>query len=449
MYNKIIEKLKNKNVAILGFGKEGRSTYNFIRRHLDLKLTILDKDKELINKNQFLADDKNLDFVLGSTYLDNLSRFDIIIKSAGVSLKDIDTTDIIDKLTSQYALILEDTDLFTIGVTASKGKTTTTTLIYNIISKQRDNVYLLGNMGNPPLDYIESFNKDSILVIELAALQLEYVRKSCNISCILNLFLEHLDYFKDKDKYFRAKLNICKYQNESDYLIYSMDNETLLNYVSNMDIKSKKVSVSLNDSSDIKLVGNKVYYNDNLLYVDDNKRKLLGNHNLENIMFALGVAKILNLDIPDAVNTINSFSPIEHRMEFVGTYNDIKFYNDSIATIPEATINAIEAIKDVDTLIFGGLDRKIDYSKFIDYLNKSNISNFICLPDTGYKLAPSLTKNVYMIEEMDEAVKIAYKVTKKGSSCLLSPAASSYNKYKNYIEKGSLYKECVKKYKEK
>ena len=136
-------------------------------------------------------------------------------------------------------------------------------------------------------------------------------------------------------------------------------------------------------------------------------------------------------------------------MEFVGTYNDIKFYNDSIATIPEATINAIEAIKDVDTLIFGGLDRKIDYSKFIDYLNKSNISNFICLPDTGYKLATSLTKNVYMIEEMDEAVNMAYKVTKKESSCLLSPAASSYNKYKNYIEKGSLYKECVKKYKEK
>ena len=449
MYNKIIEKLKNKNVAILGFGKEGKSTYNFIRRHLDLKLTILDKDKELINKNQFLADDKNLDFVLGSTYLDNLYRFDIIIKSAGVSLKDIDTTDYLDKLTSQYALILEDTDLFTIGVTASKGKTTTTTLIYNIISKQRDNVYLLGNMGNPPLDYIESFNKDSILVIELAALQLEYVRKSCNISCILNLFLEHLDYFGDKDKYFRAKLNICKYQNEEDYLIYSMDNETLLNYVSNMDIKSKKISVSLNCSSDIKLVGNKVYYNDTLLYIDDNKRKLLGNHNLENIMFALGVAKILNLDIPDAVNTINSFSPIEHRMEFVGTYNDIKFYNDSIATIPEATINAIEAIKDVDTLIFGGMDRGIDYNKFIDYLNNSNIYNFICLPDTGYKIAPSLTKNVYMIEEMDESVKIAYKVTKKGSSCLLSPAASSYNKYKNYIEKGSLYKECVKKYKEK
>lgn len=441
MYKRIIEKLKDKNVAILGFGKEGISTYKFIRRHLDIHLTILDKN-EAIKDNEILKNDTNISFVLGDNYLDNLDIYDVIIKSAGVSLKSIDDTKIIDKLTSQYALILEDTDLFTIGITASKGKTTTTTLAYEVIKNQIDNVYLLGNMGNPPLDQIESFNKDSILVIELAALQLQYIKKSPKISCILNLFLEHLDYFGDKEKYFEAKLNIFKYQDKDSYGLYFKDNDTLNSYVKKLN--KNLISVSFKDG-DIKLKDNKIYYNDELLYIDDGKRKILGTHNLENIMFVLGIAKILNLDIKKAVDVINDFNPLEHRMEFVGTYNEIKFYNDAIATIPEATINCIDALKDVDTLIFGGMDRGIDYSSFIEYLNNSNISNFICMPDTGYKIGKFLTKKVYFIEELKDAVEKAYEVTEKGKSCLLSPAASSYNKFKNFEQKGTLYKEYIKK----
>ena len=443
MYRRIIEKLENKNVAILGFGKEGISTYKFIRRHLNQKLTIIDKNKK-IKENEFLLNDNNIEFVVGDNYLDNLEKYDVIIKSAGVSLKDIDDSKLIDKLTSQYALILEDTDLFTIGITASKGKTTTTTLIYEIIKNQKGNVYLLGNMGNPPLDQIETFNKDSILVIELAALQLQYVRKSPKISCLLNLFPEHLDYFGEEEKYYQAKLNIFKYQDSNDYSLYFKDNVTLSNYINNMKLNGKLISVSQNNDAIVYLKDNKVYINDNIVYIDDNERKILGKHNLENIMFALYVTNILNLDLNKAVDVINNFNPIEHRMEFVGTYENIKFYNDAIATIPEATINCIEALKDVDTLIFGGMDRGIDYNKFIDYLNNSEINNFICMPDTGYKIGEQLNKNVYFIEDLKEAVNKAYVVTKKGKSCLLSPAASSYNKYKNFEEKGSLYKEYIK-----
>jgi UDP-N-acetylmuramoylalanine--D-glutamate ligase len=443
MYKRIIDKLKNKNVAILGFGKEGMSTYKFIRRHLDQKLTIIDKN-ELIKENEIFLNDKNVEFVLGDNYLDNLDKYDIIIKSAGVCLKDIDTSKIIDKLTSQYGLLLEDTDLFTIGITASKGKTTTTTLTYEVIKNQFDNVYLLGNMGNPVLDQIENFNKDSILVIELAALQLQYVKASPNISCILNLFEEHLDYFSDKDKYYKAKLNIFKYQNSSDYSLYFKDNDTLNEYVGNIALNSNLISISFNQG-DIYCKDNLIYYKDDVLYKDDSKRKLLGKHNLENIMFVLGICKILNLDINKASKVINDFNPLEHRMEYVGTFNNIKFYNDAIATIPYATINCIEALKDVDTLIFGGMDRGISYDDFIEYLNKSNISNFICMPDTGYKIGKLLkNKNVYFIEDLKEAVNKAYEVTKKGSSCVLSPAASSYNKFKNFEQKGSLYKEYIK-----
>lgn len=448
MYERIIDKIKNKNVAILGFGKEGISTYNFIRRHSNQKLTIIDKNENLKSINPFLNDDNNIDYVLGDNYLNSLSKYDLIIKTAGISLKDIDTTDILDKLTSQYGLLLEDTDFFTIGITASKGKTTTTTLIYEAIKSCNDNVYLLGNMGKPVLDEIEKFNKDSILVIELAALQLQYVRCSPKISCLLNLFEEHLDYFGNKDLYFKAKLNIFKNQDESDYALYAEDNVTLKQYMDILDIKSHKISVALSDLSDIKLIDNKVYYNGELLYVDDESRKLLGKHNLENIMFVLGVAKILNLDMSKVVNAINNFEPIEHRMEYVGKFRNIKFYNDSIATIPEATINCIEALKDVDTLIFGGMDRGIDYSHFIDYLNKSDISNFICMPDTGYKLGKFLiNKNVYFIEDLKDAVLKAYEVTKNNKSCLLSPSAPSYNKYKNYIEKGNTYKMYINEFK--
>lgn len=443
MYKRIIEKLKDKNVAILGFGKEGISTYKFIRRHLNQKLTIIDKN-EKIKENEVLLNDNNIEFVVGDNYLDNLDKYDIIVKSAGVSLKDIDDSKIIDKLTSQYALILEDTDLFTIGITASKGKTTTTTLTYEVIKNQKDNVYLLGNMGNPPLDQIETFDKDSILVIELAALQLQYVRKSPKISCLLNLFEEHLDYFGEKEKYFEAKLNIFKHQESNDYSLYFKDNETLNNYVKNMNFNSNLITISMKDKEDVYLIDNKIYINDEIVYIDTNERHILGTHNLQNIMFTLYICKILNLDLNKAIKVINEFNPLEHRMEFVGTFNNIKFYNDSIATIPEATINCIDALKDVDTLIFGGMDRGIDYNSFIDYLNNSNINNFICMPDTGYKIGKVLNKNVYFIDDLKEAVDKAYEVTKKGNSCLLSPAASSYNKYKNFEEKGRLYKEYIK-----
>ena len=443
MYKKIIEKLKEKNVAILGFGKEGISTYKFIRRHLNQKLTIIDKN-EKIKENEVLLNDNNIEFVVGDNYLDNLDKYDIIVKSAGVSLKDIDDSKIIDKLTSQYALILEDTDLFTIGITASKGKTTTTTLTYEVIKNQRDNVYLLGNMGNPPLDQIETFDKDSILVIELAALQLQYVRKSPKISCLLNLFEEHLDYFGEKEKYYEAKLNIFKHQENNDYSLYFKDNETLNNYVKNMNFNSNLITISMKDKEDVYLIDNKIYINDEIVYIDTNERHILGTHNLQNIMFTLYICKILNLDLNKSIKVINEFNPLEHRMEFVGTFNNIKFYNDSIATIPEATINCIDALKDVDTLIFGGMDRGIDYNSFIDYLNNSNINNFICMPDTGYKIGKFLNKNVYFIDDLKEAVDKAYEVTKKGNSCLLSPAASSYNKYKNFEEKGRLYKEYIK-----
>lgn len=459
MYHKIIEKLKGKKIAIVGFGREGKSTYNFIRKYLkEQKLSILDKNINLTNNNEYLLEDKNVNLVLGEHYLEKLDIYDLIIKSPGISFNNIDITNIKDKITSECNLLLEQTNAFVIGVTGTKGKSTTSSLIYKIIKDQNKDVYLCGNIGTPIFDYIDLIGHNSILVVEMSAYHTEFIRKSPNIGIILNLFEEHLDYFKSKEKYFLSKLNMFKYQNSDDYGIYSADNKTLKELVEKEDYKGNLVRVlSINKSENI--VNNTVFCDEKYIYIKSNdkikkiydinsKRHLLGRHNLENIMFVLAVANILKLDLKKVIKSINEFTPLEHRMEKVGVFKGITFYNDSIATIPEATINCIESLKLVDTLILGGMDRGIDYSGLVSYLEKSDIRNLICLPETGHKIGKYLdkTKNVIYVEEMKNAVEEAYKVTEKGKICLLSPAASSYNRYKSFEEKGKDYKKNVESF---
>ena len=438
MWDKIIEKFKNKSIAILGFGREGLSTYKFLRKYLDEKITILDKN-ESIKENPIFKEDSNVSFVLGNSYMDNLNDYDIIVKSSGISLNHMDNSSFIQKIVSQYSLLLEDTDLFVIGITGTKGKSTTSTLLYEVIKDQNDNTILMGNIGIPFFDMLDKINKDTILVTELSAYQLELIKKAPHISILLNLYEEHLDYFGSKEKYFNSKLNILKKQSSSDFGFYLKDNKDYIK-----DIKSTLYEVG----SDICIKDDFIYFKDEKLYNINDKRNLLGNHNLTNIMFVLGVCKLLNLDIDKCIKVINNFKGLEHRMEYVGTYFDIKFYNDTIATIPTATINAIETLKDVDTLIFGGMDRGIDYTALIEYLEKSNINNLICMPETGTKIGNILkentNKNIYFTDDMKEAVLLAKEHTKKGMICLLSPSAPSYNKYKNFEEKGKDYKDIIK-----
>ena len=170
---------------------------------------------------------------------------------------------------------------------------------------------------------------------------------------------------------------------------------------------------------------------------------------LNNIMFVIAVSEILNLDISKTINTINTFEPLEHRMEFVGTFDGVEYYNNSIATIPEATIDAVETLEKVDTLIVGGNDRGVNQEGLIEFLIKSNVKNIICLPKTGEyifeKIVNSKNHNVIRIKTMEEAVGYAKEVTAKGKICLLSPAASSYGYFKNFGERGRIFKELVRK----
>ena len=166
---------------------------------------------------------------------------------------------------------------------------------------------------------------------------------------------------------------------------------------------------------------------------------------MNNIMFVLAVSEILKLEIDKTIESINNFKTLEHRLEFVGRYNDILYYDNSIGTVPMATIEAVNALKNVDTLIIGGMNRGIDYEDFIEYLNDSDINNIICMPETGHNIAKGIKeKKRYIVNTLEEAVEVAKRVTRKEKICLLSPAAASYGFFKNFEEKGNLYKKLVK-----
>ena len=426
MYNEMINNLKNKSICILGFGKEGKSTYNYLTKHGITNIKVHDKVVQ------------NVDGIYGDDCLKDLDKYDIIIKSPGVVLKDIDITNIKDKLSSELELLLEYSKCNIIGITGSKGKSTTTSLIYEMIKANGYDTYLLGNIGIPIFDYLDDFKEDSYLVIEMAGLQLEYVKHSPHIAVITNFYEEHLDFFGTLDNYYKAKLNIIKYQTNNDYAVIT-DNKELVNAVNKGTYQTNINQVSLNN-----IVNDYINFDGENIYNINNRRSIIGNHNLLNILCAFKVAKILNLNIDKCVEALTNFKSLPHRMELVGTYDGVTYYDDAIATIPEATVDCIEALKNVDTLITGGKDRGIDYDLLINYLNNSNVSNVICMPETGYKIADKITKNVYKIENLKEAVDLAKKVTKKGYICLLSPSAASYNQFKNFEEKGNYFQKYVK-----
>lgn len=445
MINNIVEYLSDKKIAILGFGMEGKSTYSFIRKYLDISLTIIDKNNPYDNMAE-LNNDPNIEVVYGDNYLDNLDKYDLVIKSPGVITKDIDVSNI--KFTSQLELLLKYHKDHVIGITATKGKSTTSTLTYEILKACGVDTILVGNIGKAIFEEIENIKEETLVVVEMSALQLEFVDVSPHIGVIINLYEDHLDHAGTVEHYHANKLNIFKYQDKNDYAIYCKDIEPLNSYIDDR-YKAIKYGIDFNSNYDVNvtsIIGNYVCLNNEQIYDVNSHRLLLGDHNLRNIMIVLTIARILNLDMNKVVDTINSFKGLEHRLEYVGKYNDIIYYNDAIATIPDATINAIKSLKKVDTLIFGGMDRGIDYQQLVDYLNSGIVRNLICMPTTGYKIADMITNNnvnIYKIQMLDEAVKIAKQITAKEHICLLSPAAASYEYFKNFQEKGRRFKKLV------
>lgn len=450
MLKKLLDYLENKKILILGYGMEGESSYKFLRNHfLEKKLFIADKNMNLLNSKIELVEDPYVEVSLGENYLNGIEEYDLILKAPGISLKDVDISKFENKIISQLQLFLEFMDVYTIGVTGTKGKSTTSSLIYKVLEEQGKDTFLLGNIGEPIFNDIDYIKKDSIVVLELSSHALEYVTKSPNISVLLDIFEEHLDHYKSFEKYVEAKFNVAKFQKTSDFLIYNYDNEAMKEY--GFKYRENDYAVSLQVKPETKnnafLENDIIYCNNKEMMNIHEKMNLKGLHNINNIMFVLSVCDILNLDIAKAVDSIKNFKTLEHRMEFVGILNGVEYYNDSIATIPEATMNAINALKNVNTVIVGGNDRGVDLSELINFLrDNKELENIICLPKTGEYIKEGLEgadKSVWFIENLEDAVNKAMQVTKKGKACLLSPAASSYGYFKNFEERGKLFKKYV------
>lgn len=423
-----------KSVAVLGFGREGRSTLDIIKNLGCTEIGILDKNSVVPSEAPGCT------LHCGDNYLDYMNRYDIIMKSPGIALLDKVDDETKAKITSQTDLFLRYCENNIIGVTGTKGKSTTSSLITHILNYCGKKAILTGNIGIPPLSTLEKTDIDTIIVCEMSCHQLEYVKASPNTAVLLNVYEEHLDHYVDFNAYKAAKENIYKYLTENDLLIY---NKSLINEKIS-SLPSRKISVSLEEKADIYVSDNNIVFYDKNIPYDKLAPKLEGRHNLYNIAVAITAAIEQGCDLDKAIEAVSSFNGLEHRMETVRTVNGVKYVNDSISTIPLATINAVNTFN-ADTVIIGGMDRGINYDVLIDFLNKGNVATIICLPDSGYRIADMLdTKSaVYKVKNMEEAVLKASEAAK--CCCVLSPAAASYGFYKNFEERGKHFKELVNK----
>ncbi len=424
----------------MGFGREGKSTYGFLRQILpEQTLYIADRRENLVDDDELKRDTKVV-CQGGENYLDDLVQYEIIMKSPGISFKNVDIDRLKGRIWSQLEVLLKFFEGKTVGVTGTKGKSTTSSLIFQILQDQNIPSMLLGNIGVPVFDMIDEMKSEMILVLEMSSHQLEFMDVSPHIAVLLNVFPEHLDHYRSFEEYRKAKCNIFRYQYVDDVVLFGDEVRGLV-----VNAPGQKWGVGEESDDAVRRVKDEVWIDDTVVYDAKSERKLKGEYNLHNIMFALGVTKVLGLGMSQAARSVNEFETLKHRLEFVGEYDGIKYYDNSIGTVPAATMAAVEALGDVDTLILGGMDRGLDYVEFEEALRKSKIRNVICMPETGWKIAEGLGGRARKVETMEQAVRLAKTSTRVGRSCLLSPAAASYGHFKNFEEKGDLFQELVRR----
>ncbi len=402
MFQMLIEYLRERKVLILGFGREGRSTYDIIRRNLP------DKHIGIADMRQIELDDPNVTLHCGEDYLDAIEEYETVIKTPGISFRDVAVSSNIE-VTCQTDLFLRFSKGVCIGVTGTKGKTTTSTLIYEMLKQAGKSVCLIGNMGVPVLDSLES-GEYLAAVIEMSSHQLEYTTASPHIAVMTNIYPEHLDHYNGFSGYVSAKLNIIRHQIGCDYFICNAKQDF-----------DEYYNFTKTETSVIKVFENGGKGDEEIISAAAANERLKGIHNKQNVCLAATAARCLGISDEDILLAIKNFKGIENRMEPIGEYYGIKFYNDAIATIPRAVECAVEALDDVDTLIFGGMDRGIDYKGFEKYLENCKVRNIIGMPDTGVNICNLLlergcTKNIIIANNMEEAVDAAFRFTEKGKS---------------------------------
>ncbi|MDO8487592.1 MAG: UDP-N-acetylmuramoyl-L-alanine--D-glutamate ligase [Candidatus Curtissbacteria bacterium] len=454
----MFEEFKDKNILILGAGREGFSALKLLRKIFPRKrLTICDeKNLEKLDKEiqEIVRGDKNLEANFGKHYLDFPGNIDLIIKSPGIPRKKLGK--ISAQITSATKIFFKYCKGTIIGITGTKGKSTTSSLVYKILKDNGFNVELVGNIGKPAIIYLDAKTEDKIFIYELSSFQLEDLRQSPHIGVILNIYEEHLDYHESFEDYKKSKVNITRWQKPNDFLIYNFNADLKAVIISQTKAQKIPFSISeaINDGYSIE--------NDWIVNATDGKKEkimsldninLIGKFNLNNVIASIAVTKIFGIENRKIEKSVKSFKPLEHRLQLVGTFRGITFYNDSIATNPGATIAAMDALGDnLQTIILGGYERGLNFDNLATELINSKVENTILFPVTGKRIKeailtqkPDCKIHFYDASNMSEAVALACSNTQEGKICLLSPASPSFNMFKNYEDRGRQFAAEVNK----
>lgn len=430
-FDKLKTIFEGKRAVILGFGREGKVWLEILRR-LDCCEQIAVADM-----NPLELEFPDIEPICGEHYLEECAEFDIILQSPGVVVKNRLNAQSKAKILTQTDVLLALKPCKIIGVTGTKGKSTTSSLIHHFLRACSIPTMLIGNIGVPPLKRLEEMSPDTVAVCEMSCHQLEFVHHSPDIAVLLNIFPEHLDHYVDFDAYANAKRNIMRFQRECDS---AFANAELLP----AECAGSVYSCAFGKEADVWTNGISIFLHGREIPPEKIHTQLCGKHNLYNIAAALAAAEKAGADIERSLAALPDFKGLEHRLERVAVINGVEYINDSISTIPEAAIAAVNAFDGADCLILGGMDRGISYDVLGEFLNTGVVENVILLPDSGKRIGKLITNpNVTAIhaENMEKAVKLASRTAKR--RVILSPASASYGFYRNFEERGRHFKQLV------
>ena len=443
-------KVKGKRINVVGLGV---SNIPLVKMLTSFGAYVIGRDK-----NENINLDLPIEYKLGENYLSDLEG-DYLFKSPGIRPDLPEFLEFIKKggiVTSEMEVFFDLCPCKIIAVTGSDGKTTTTTLISEMLKDKGYNVYLGGNIGKPLLSEVEEMKKDDIAVVELSSFQLMTMKKSPSVAVITNIAPNHLDVHKSFEEYILAKENICKFQKAGDRLIVNYDNEITNKTGQNANGEVLYFSLKGEYTKD-------AYYKDGAIYLNSDKLidikdiKIPGMHNVDNYMAAyLAVKDFITVD--NFINVCKNFGGVSHRIEFVKEENGVKYYNDSIASSPSRTMACLNAFYSEGKkiiLIAGGKDKGLDYTELGMEIAKKTKKVYLVgdLKDPVKNTAEAIKKAVLSYDEnfpveilynLKDTVKKVKEDAKAGDIVVLSPAGTSFDKYKNFEERGNLFKECVK-----
>lgn len=459
-----LNELARKRVLILGLGREGLETYRFLRAefpHQVLGLADRLPPERLAPEVQAAtAGDGAIVKHLGDGYLTSINNYDVIIRSPGVAL----LTPALQqaaragaRITSHIEIFLANCTGITVGVTGTKGKSTTASLIHAILRAGGLDAHLVGNIGAPPLNLLRTTVADTYLVMELSSYQLDGISRSPHIAVLLNIVPEHLDLHGGFENYVSAKQNITRFQTGSDILIYNAAHPIPRDIAGSS--RARRLGFALEESppaSSFLQSGDIVFrgVQGSEVIMAANDVSLPGRFNLQNVLAAVTVGRVLGVDRDAVALAIRTFKPLPYRLEPIGSYRGIEFYNDPLATIPEATIAALDALGDrVATVILGGFDRGTDMDGLANRLRRSRISTVILFPPSGTRIWQAIEREYrdgaalpkwFVTTSMREAVSLAFRHTPGGMISLHSPASPSFGLFKDYVERGNLFSHYVR-----